>query len=533
MRRVLLGNATLQMALTLVIVILANLWVSSHFFRVDLTEDRLHSLDEASKQIVGKLERPLTVRVYFTRGLEAPYNNHEQAVTDKLEELRAYAHGKLQFTFVDPAGDKTIVEEAQKYGLTPLQYTVRQQDRAELRTVWMGAVLIYGDRTEVIPALTNLASLEYELVAAVHRLTQKVKDRPIVAYSIGHGEPDLSKPDGPMRALVEGIGRKVYLVPVELGGAGQLAEEVDALLVIGPQKALNERALFQIDQFVMRGGAAAVFVTATRPDMRTLRTERVNSGLEPLIGSWGVQVNRDSVIDRVANGAMRFPVKSGNKVGSKEINYPLIVKATDLSQGSVLTAGIDSLLVPFAASLEVGATLPEGVRAEVLARSSGSSGSLPALKELDPAQFSTVILGEKRGPFSLVVALTGAWRSFFETRGVPQPSPDVPDEQDGMGPDTPFAAEGAPTRLLVAGSADVVANNPTFMLNVCDWLVQDEALITIRSKSATVPTFATTTPGERSGWRAFNLLAGPIVLLALGGVRQVWLRRRAAARKAA
>ena len=132
-----------------------------------------------------------------------------------------------------------------------------------------------------------------------------------------------------------------------------------------------------------------------------------------------------------------------------------------------------------------------------------------------------------------MVALTGAWRSFFETRGVPQPSPYVPDEQDGLGPDTPVAAEGAPTRLLVAGSADVVANNPTFMLNVCDWLVQDEALITIRSKSATVPTFTATTPGERSGWRGFNLLAGPIVLLALGGLRQVWLLRRAAARKAA
>ena len=529
MRRILLGNATLQLALTLAIVILANMWASQHFARLDLTEHRLHSLDEASKRIVGALDRPLNVRVYFTGGLEAPYNNHEQSVGDKLEELRAYARGALQFTFVDPDGTPTIVEEAKKYGLSPLQYTVRQVDRAELRTVWMGAVLMYGDRTEVLPVLTNLGTLEYDLVSAIHRLTTKVKDRPILAYSTGHGEPDLAKPEGPMRALVEGVGRKAYLVPVELGGTGLLAEEVDALLVIGPQKALNERALYQIDQFVMRGGAAAVFVTATRPDMRTLRTERVNSGLEPLLGNWGVQVNRNLVIDRVQNGAMRFPVRVGNKTGSKEINYPLIVKATDLSQTSVLTAGIDSMLLPFAASLAVANPLPEGVTSEVLARSSGSSGALPSISQLDPKQFDTVIAGEERGSFPLVVALTGAGRSFFETRGVPQADPDVPEEQDGMGPEAAMLVEGSPTRLVVAGSSDAVANNPTFMLNLCDWLVQDEALIPIRSKSATVPSLSATTPGERAAWRAFNLLSGPVVLLAFGGARQLWLRRRRAA----
>lgn len=528
-RSALLLNSRLQMLLTVVIVVLANVWSAQHFARLDLTEERLHSLDDASKAIVGKLERPLTVRVYFTPGLEAPYNNHEQAVKDKLAELQAYARGKMAVSILDPAADKALVEEAQKYGLAPLQYTVRKEDRAELRSVWMGAVLIYADRTEVLPALTNLASLEYELVSAVHRLQQKPADRPIIAYSVGHGEPDLSKPDGPMRALVEGMGKKALLVPVELGGEGLLAEQVDALLVIGPQKALPERALYQIDQFVMRGGATALFITNTRPDMRTLRTERVNSGLEPLAGAWGVQVNRDVVLDRVQNGAMRFPVRVGEKTGVKEINYPLIVRTTDLSGGSVLTAGLDSMLFPFAASLKLADQLPPGVQAEVLARSSAASGALDVVRSLDPAQFEAVAANEQRGPFPMLVALTGSWRSFFETRPAPQADVDVPSEQDGMGPDAALTVEGAPTRLVIAGSADTVANNPTFMLNLCDWLLQDEALIGIRSKTATVPTLRSTTPGERTGWRLFNLLLGPVLLGLVGVARQVWLRRRAGA----
>ena len=45
-------------------------------------------------------------------------------------------------------------------------------------------------------------------------------------------------------------------------------------------------------------------------------------------------------------------------------------------------------------------------------------------------------------------------------------------------------------RLMVAGSADMVANNIAFMLNLADWMVQDEALINIRSKVLRVNTFA-------------------------------------------
>lgn len=524
--RGLLGNATLQMALTVVIVVLVNLLAAGHFVRLDLSRDRLHSLDEASKLVMSKLERPLEVRVYFSPGLEAPYHDHDRAVRDKLAELEAYSGGRMLVRYADPGADPEVAAQAQGYGLAPLQYTVRKEDRAELRSVWMGAALLYGDKVELLPALTNLSTLEYDLVSAIHRLAQKAEDRKIIAYSVGHGEPDLAKPEGPMRALVEGLGRKAWLVPVELGGAGQLAEEVDALLVIGPQSALPERAVYQIDQFVMRGGAAAFFLTHTRPDMRTLRTERVNSGLEPLLGSYGVKVGRDVVLDRVQNGAMRFPVRVGQKTGTREINFPLIVKATDLSQDSVLTAGIDNLVAPFASSLELAEPLPEGVRGEVLARSSPSSGAVGSVATLDPSQFDAVLDGEKRGPFALAATLKGSWRSFFETRPAPPPDEDVPDEQDGLGDDVALTVEGAPTRLFVAASADLVANNPTFVLNLADWLIQDEVLIGIRSKNTTVPSLRATTPGERAGWRAFALVAGPAVLLLVGAGRQGWLRRR-------
>ena len=79
--------------------------------------------------------------------------------------------------------------------------------------------------------------------------------------------------------------------------------------------------------------------------------------------------------------------------------------------------------------------------------------------------------------------------------------------------------------MVVAGSADMVANNIAFMLNLADWMAQDEDLINIRSKVLRVNTFEPLEQTELLQVRLFNLLGGTGVLLLLVGVRTL-LRRR-------
>lgn len=523
-RQTLLLNTWLQFGLVILIVVFANLLGAQHFFRLDVTSDRLHSLDDASKRIAARLDRPLVIKAFFTRGLEAPYNNHEQMFRDKIEEFRAYAGDNIRFTVVDPADDPEILKEAQKYGLTPLDYTVRRADRSELRKIWMGAVLLYADRQEVLPSLTDLGSLEYDLAGAIHRLSIKMDDRKVIAFSTGHGEPDLSRPEGPLKSLMQSLAQKFAMVAVPLGGAGLIPEEVDALIIIGPQQSLPARALYQVDQFLMRGGSAGFFLMNTRPDLRTYRAVPVISGLEPLLGHYGVVVGRNILIDRVQNGSMRFPVRVGQSSGLREINYPLIPKATQLSRESVITSGLDQMIFPFASSLTLADPLPAGLRGEVLAWSSESAGALQNLPTVDPTRFGELLPGEERGPFSMLVAMTGSFRSFFETRPAPRPEEGIAATEENP-QEAAMIVEGATTRLVVSGSADVVANNPAFMLNLVDWLAQDEALIGIRSKITQIPPLPATSAREQALWKGFNLLAGPALLLLYGALRQIRRRR--------
>lgn len=530
-RKNLLFNASFQMLMVLITVVFANVFVARHVWRLDLTRQRLHSLDDASKNIVGKLEKPLVIKAWFTRGLEAPYNNHEQLFRDKMAELGAYSKGQLQLTVVDPAADPEALKEAQKYGLQSLDYTVQKADRSELRKIWMGAVLLYGDRQEVIPSLTEMTTLEYELVSAIHRLEQKVEDRPVVGIATGHSEPDFGKPEGPLRTLVEGLAKKAVLTPIPLGGPGVIPKEVDALLIVGPQKPYSDRALYQVDQFLMRGGAVGMFLMNMRPDLRNYRPTPVISGLAPLLGHYGVLVGRNVVLDRVANGSMRFPVRSGAGSGYRELSYPLIPRVTDLSRESLLTSGLEQMLFPFTCTLSPSTELPPGVKVEVLAKSSASSGAVQGMATVDPTQLHAVLPDEERGPFGVMVSVTGALRSFFETRPVPGPEEGVPSVDGKDFPEEPgLTVEGAPTRMVIAGSADMVANNIPFMLNLADWLVQDTALIGIRSKNTEIPPIPPTTPGEQMAWKAFNLLVGPGLLLGYGALRQIRRRRQAGGR---
>ncbi|MGD2009476.1 MAG: Gldg family protein, partial [Desulfobacterales bacterium] len=70
----------------LVAVVLVNLAGITLFQRFDLTANGAYSLSEASRRAVATLSEPLTINVFFTKNLPAPYNNTERYLRDLLEE---------------------------------------------------------------------------------------------------------------------------------------------------------------------------------------------------------------------------------------------------------------------------------------------------------------------------------------------------------------------------------------------------------------------------------------------------------------
>ena len=297
---------------------------------------------------------------------------------------------------------------------------------------------------------------------------------------------------------------------------------MDVLWEIGPQEPLSPRAQYQVDQFVMRGGSLAVFLTNSKADIRTMKPQNLFHGLEPLLGHYGVTINRDMLVDRVNNGRMTFPIRYGDTIRPVQLNYPLIPKMTEINPNIPVLRGIDSMLAPFASSIEVVDNLSAKVAADVWVSTSERAGRIRGVTTLDPKAFQMVSPGEENGSWPLIVGLTGRWTSYFGKGDIPTP---VDGSQIGEFEESERLREGALGRVVVAGSADMVANNIAFMLNLADWMAQDEDLINIRSKVLRVNTFEPLEQTELLQVRLFNLLGGTGVLLLLVGVRTL-LRRR-------
>jgi hypothetical protein len=168
--------------------------VSSNLFgRIDLTDGRIYSLNDASKRIVGKLDDTFLVKAYFSKNLPSPYNANSKYVQDKLEEYRAYGKGRFRFEFVDPGDDAKLEEEAQKHRIPPVQVQVVEQDQFQAKKAYMGLVFLYQDRQETIPVVDNPIGLEYEVTSAIKKLTSDDDQLPVVGFLSGHGEPGLDR----------------------------------------------------------------------------------------------------------------------------------------------------------------------------------------------------------------------------------------------------------------------------------------------------------------------------------------------------
>ena len=514
-------NSWAQLLFVLVIVVSVNVFSSKHFLRLDMTQDRNYSLDISTQALVWKLDKPLIIKVYFSENLQAPYNNHQAALLSKLEELRAYSKGWLQIEVLDPTNVAEKEEEAQRFGIEPIEYRYRGHNSAELKKVFMGAALVYGDRQETLPAITQVETLEYDLARALRALLMEEPERKIIGFTVGNDEPDFRTASGPLASLRDRLLESYDLMPIELGGSGAIDKNVDVLWVIGPQRTLSPRALYQIDQFIMKGGAVGFFLTNSKADMRSMSPQNLYHGLEPLLGHYGVTLNRDILVDRVHNGRMSFPVRYGNTVRPVQINYPLIPKLTEMPKGIPVTKGLDAMLAPFSSSLELVEVLAPGVEGEIWVASSNNTGRLRGVVTLDPKAFQIVNPGEEVGSWGVVAGLTGSWRSYFAQSDIPLPV-------DGSALDVYESSErirdGANARMVVVGSADFVANNVAFMLNLADWMVQDEELINIRSKVIRYNTFEALDSGTLVKMRLWNLFGGMCIIGLIAGLR--WIIKR-------
>ncbi len=166
----------------LVVVILVNVAGITLFFRLDLTANKIYSISEASQEVIGTLSEPLTVKVFFTKDLPAPYNNVERYLQDLLQEYGIYANKFFNYRFYNVSAEEGDLPDqtrenqslANNYGIHPIQIQVVEKDEVKFQRAYMGLVMIHGDLIERIPTITSGEGLEYQLTTTILKMNNKI-----------------------------------------------------------------------------------------------------------------------------------------------------------------------------------------------------------------------------------------------------------------------------------------------------------------------------------------------------------------------
>lgn len=457
--------------------------------RLDLTEQKLFTLADGARSILAGIHEPITVRLYRSRDLinaVPELQPHATQVVGLLKAFEQQSQGKVQVQIIDIEPFSPEEDEAIAYKLASFNLN-RNGDKGYFGLVGTNTV----DTLETIPFLdpSRQAFLQYDLARFVSRLAAPTE--PKVAVLDGLSMFGLKELGRPPWAIIDLLSQN-YAVKSLAPSVTAIPADTDVLLITHPA-TLSPQAQYAIDQYVLRGGPALVFVDPlaerSAPDPQNpARPQNPSSDLALLMAAWGVAMDPTKV---VGDGDMAL--QTTGTAGRQQVvaNYlpwlkidgaafnpddPITAKLGVMrmsSAGSIQRLGTTSTtLVPLIQSTPNSMLLDQAI---VMQRPNPNY----LLGQFVPSGVRQILAAEISGPAGS--AFPGG-----------QPEPGGDDAGKGSGETAPQLTSGQ-VNVIVVADADMLADdhvvgrngepissNADFVLNAVEKLAGGEALISLR-----------------------------------------------------
>jgi ABC-type uncharacterized transport system involved in gliding motility auxiliary subunit len=510
--------------------------IAARFFtwRLDLTGEQLYTLSSGTRRTLSKIDEPITMRFYYSTRLadEVPaYGVYAQRVRELLDQYVAASHGKIRLEVYNPQPFSDVEDRAVAFGLQGVPLDVGGEQ------VYFGLAATNSTDDQQIIAFFQPERerfLEYDLTKLVHSLAFP-KKTVVGLISTLPLEGDMmammrGRPTEPM-AVMEQLQQLDTVKPLT-AEIDAVPADVDVLMLVHPQ-TLSEKALFAIDQFVLKGGKALVFVDpyselqASRPSGRNPPGSPSASNLERLFKSWGFEVPAKTVAgDR--RDAQRVGVPSP-RGGSRPLEYIawLNLKADNLNRSDMITADLSHIMMASSGIIEP----LEGAKTtiEPLISTSPDSTKIPAEKFAGIPDVAGLLAEFKpdNKRYILAARVTGPAESAFPD-GPPKP-PEAAKSKEGEA-EAPVPSDGQlkqsaqPIKVVVVADTDILddkfwlqkqeffgqrvlvptANNGDFVANAIEVLAGGDDLVGLRSRGTSARPFEVVEAIQREAQASYS-----------------------------
>ena len=468
--------------------------------RLDLTQNRLYTLSEGTRNIIDGIDEPIHLYFFYSQSTARAVpglDTYAIRVRELLEEIAARSRGKVILESIDPLPFSEAEDRAAGYGLTAVPIGASGDS---LYFGLAGTNATDGQVSIPIFQPDKETFLEYDVAKLIQSLT--TDKRPVVgiisSLDMGPGF------DAQTRAVrngwvIDDQMRQLFDVRKIDPGIGMIDDAVDLLVLVHP-KNLSDDALYAIDQFVLRGGHAMVFVDpdaeadapAPGSDPSTAMMQSRASDLPRLFKAWGVLYDPSRV---VLDANLALHTQSSADARPERHLAVLGLRQTNLNQDDVISAQLESVNLSTSGYFELAEDATTEM--EALAQSSENASTVAAdrLRFLpDPSSlFDDFTPTAER--YVLAARLTGPVKTAF------------PDRDD----DGHLTESAADVNIVLFADTDLLndrlwvqvqnffgqrlydafANNGDLVINAVDNLIGSSDLIAVRTRATSARPFTT------------------------------------------
>ena len=484
--------------------------------RFDLTEQRLYTLSEGSRKILQSLDEPVTLRFYLSKKLavELPgIQGYTNRVLELLQEYEQAAGGNLILHVIDPEPFSEEEDRAVGHGLRGVPL-----DRGNVQFYFGLVGTNATDGRELIPFFQQSREefLEYDLTKLVHRLAnpeQKIVGLLSTLPVAGGPQTPFPQAQGSPPWMIMDSIRDVMEVKVLDKAVTDIPADVDVLMVVHP-KRLSDPTLYAIDQFVLRGGRAVVFVDPHSEADRVPPNPQNPMGMQGprdsdlgrVFDAWGIElVNGKVAGDLPLAKRVNFQKQSRMAVA----DYPVWIDLTprQLNAEDVVTAKLPNLTMASAGVLRK--KEDSAIEWTPLVETDDQAMQIDAARLQFMPDVEGLLRDYRPGEETLVLAarLTGKVNTAFPD-GRPEAGEAGKPETAGAGKATeqhPHLAESAePINVIVVADTDMLQDrfwvqvqnflgqrigiptsaNNDFVTNALDNLTGSHDLISVRNRGS-------------------------------------------------
>lgn len=557
-------DSSIKYSLSIVAAILLFLGLNylAHTFssRWDLTSDKRYTLSQTSKEIITRAEQQVVIDVFLAGDLPPAFLKLQSETRQLLEEYAA-VNPNIAFDFVNPVSEgrpaEQVAREFNSRNMQPEQVQTRTNGKVSQEFIFPWATATYRDKTVSIPLLKktlgaspdelvsrSTQNLEYTISSGLYKLLNPKSKR--IAVLKGNGELD----DRYIADLFSSLRERYFIAPFPLDSIKDNTEDTfkalqkfDLVVAAKPTIPFTDVQKYALDQYIMKGGKSLWLLdqvametdSLMRNDGTAVATAK-DLNLRDLFFKYGLRINPVLVQDLYA-----APIVLATGEGSNSqyqqlpwFYYPLVTS----EETHPITSNLDNpVRFEYTNPIEL---LENSISKTVLLRSSQLSRLTGVPK---PISLSEVSLEPNPQQYqdqrqNLAVLLEGSFVSSFKNRILPI---EIQGEQfldstatenamivvsDGNLIKNDLDENGRPLELGFDKLTFQEYGNKEFLLNSVNYLLDDNGLINIRSKSIALPALdAQRIVTERTFWQIL-LIAIPLAILVIFGVLFTWFRKK-------